>query len=90
MLKVAYNPNAFLAQKRNVRLGLVARTKILQVIEKQAFSIKDIRQECGLRYAVVLYHLRLLEEEKIVQRGGGKRPYFWGLTGTGQKRLVEG
>ena len=90
MLKGTYNPNAFLAQKRNVRLGLVARTKILQAIEKQAFSIKDIRQASGLKYAVVLYHLRLLEEEKIVQRRGGKRPYFWGLTGTGQKRLVEG
>ncbi len=90
MLKVTYNPNAYLNQKRNVRLGLAARTKILQVIEKQAFSIKDIRQASGFKYAVVLYHLRLLEEEKIVQRRGGKKPYSWSLTGAGQKRLVEG
>lgn len=90
MLKVTYNPNAYLAQKRNVRLGLTARTKILQVIEKQAFSIKDISQTSGLKYAVVLYHLKLLEEERIVQRKDGKKPYSWSLTGAGQKRLVEG
>jgi predicted transcriptional regulator len=90
MLKISYNPNAYLARKRNVRLGLVARTRVLDVIEKQASTIKDVRQATGLKYAVVLYHLRLLEEEKIVQRSAGKKPYFWALTGLGQKRLVEG
>ena len=89
MFKISYNPNAYLAQRRNVRLGLVARTEILQVIGKQAFSIKNIKQVSGLKYAVILYHLKLLEEEKIVQRQGGKKPFFWTLTGVGQKRLVE-
>jgi predicted transcriptional regulator len=89
MLKIAYNPNAYLTQKRNVRLGLVARSKILQVIEKQAASIRVIRDATSLKYAVVLYHLKLLEEEKVVQRQGGKKPYAWSLTGVGQKRLVE-
>jgi predicted transcriptional regulator len=88
MLKIAYNPNAYLMQKRNVRLGLVARSKILQVIEKQATSIRVIRDATGLKYAVVLYHLRLLEEERVVQRQGGKKPYSWSLTGVGQKQLV--
>jgi predicted transcriptional regulator len=88
MFKISYNPNAYLAQRRNVRLGLVARTKILQVIEKQASSIKDIRQASGLKYAVILYHLKLLKKEKIVQRKGGKKPFFWALTGAGQKRLI--
>jgi predicted transcriptional regulator len=89
MLKIAYNPNAYLAQKRNVRLGLVARSKILQVVEKQSASIKAIRDSTGLKYAVVLYHLRLLEDEKVVQRQGGKKPYAWSLTGIGQRRLIE-
>lgn len=89
MLKIAYNPNAYLTQKRNVRLGLVARSKILQVVEQQAASIRVIRDATSLKYAVVLYHLKLLEEEKVVQRQGGKKPYAWSLTGVGQKRLVE-
>jgi predicted transcriptional regulator len=88
VLKIAYNPNAYLAQKRNVRLGLVARSKILQVVEKQAASIRVIRDSTGLKYAVVLYHLRLLEDEKVVQRQGEKKPYAWALTGVGQRRLV--
>jgi predicted transcriptional regulator len=89
MLKIAYNPKAYLAQKRNVRLGLVARSKILQVVEKQALPIAIIRDATGLKYAVILHHLRLLEEEKVVQREGKKGPYAWALTGAGQRRLVE-
>lgn len=90
MLKVAYNPNAYLAQRRNVRLGLVARSKILQVVEKQAMPISAIGNSTSLKYSVILYHLRLLEDEKVVQRQGRKKPYAWTLTGIGQKRLVEG
>jgi len=89
MFKESYNPNAYLTRKRNVRLGLVARTKILQIIEKQASTIADVGKARGLKYAVVLYHLKLLEEENIVQRKSGKKPYLWTLTGIGQKRLVE-
>lgn len=90
MLKVAYNPNAYLAQRRNVRLGLEARSKILRVVENQTTTIMHIREATGLKYSVVLYHLRLLEEERIVQRQGRKRPYAWKLTGIGQKRLIGG
>lgn len=90
MLRVAYNPNAYLTRKRNVRLGLVARSKILQAIGENTLAIKDIRVVTGLKYAVVLYHLRLLEDERIVMRKSGKPPYSWSLTGLGQRRLVEG
>lgn len=89
MLKISYNPNAYLTNRRNVRLGLVARTKILDVIEKKRSTIKEIRQTTGLTFGVVLYHLRLLEEGRVVQRQGGKKPYSWELTGTGQRRIVE-
>jgi predicted ArsR family transcriptional regulator len=89
MYKISYDPNAYLGRKRNVRLGLVARSKILESVKKQASSVKDIGQASGLKYAVVLHHLKLLEEERVIQRKGEKRPYFWSLTGLGQKRLVE-
>jgi len=89
MIKIAFNPNAYLTQKRNVRLGLEARSKILQVVERQVACIRVVRDATGLTYAVVLYHLRLLEKEKVVQRQGQKKPYAWSLTGIGQKRLGE-
>ena len=89
MFKISFDPNAYLVRKRNVRLGLTARTKILESVREQASSIKDIGRQSGLKYAVVLYHLRLLEEEKVIRRGGEKRPYTWSLTGVGQKRITE-
>jgi len=89
MLKVSFDPNAYLIRKRNVRLGLTARTKILESLKMQASSIKEIGKMSGLRYAVVLYHLKLLEEENVIQRKGEKRPYLWSLTGLGQRRLAE-
>ena len=89
MFKISYNPNAYLTHRRNVRLGLVARTRVLDVVENKESTIKEIRQATGLKFGVVLYHLKLLEEERVVQRKGGKKPYSWMLTGVGQKRLVE-
>jgi len=88
MLKIAYNPNAYLTQRRNVRLGLAARSKILEVLEKHPAPIRDIRETTGLKYAVVLYHLKLMEGEKTVHRQGGKKPYSWAFTGIGQRRLA--
>lgn len=88
MLKEAYHPNAYLTSIRNVKLGLKARTKILKVLESRSLETKNIAREAGLYYHVVRYHLKLLEKEGIVQRKGS-RPYVWGLTGLGQKRLVD-
>ena len=88
MLKEAYHPNAYLTSIRNVKLGLKARTKILKVLESRSLETKNIARESGLHYHVVRYHLKLLEKEGIVQRKGS-RPYVWGLTGLGQKRLVD-
>jgi len=88
-LKRVFHPRAFLSRKRNVRLGLIARTRILQVLEKQGSDVKGIVSLGGLNYNVVAHHLRLLEVERVVIRKGGKRPYFWELTGVGQQRLVN-
>ena len=88
MFKIAHHPKAFLTLKRNVRKGLLARTKIVLVLEKKASNAKNVAQETGLSYASVLYHLHLLETENILTRRG-KRPYFWELTGAGQQRLTD-
>jgi len=88
MFKEAYHPKAFLSLRRNVRPGLVARTRILLLLEKRASNAKTLVQETGLAYAAVLHHLHLLEVEDIALRKG-KKPYSWELTGAGQQRLTN-
>jgi predicted transcriptional regulator len=72
-----------------VRLGLVARTKILQALERRESDVKGIMSLGELKYNVVVHHLRLLEAERVVVKKGGKKPYVWQLTGGGQQRLVH-
>ncbi len=80
------HPNAYLKNTRNVSCGLVARTKILALLEKQCLNASKIAKETALSYGVVMHHLRLLKNEGTVERKGNKR-YFWLATGLGQKRL---
>jgi DNA-binding transcriptional ArsR family regulator len=77
-----------LERVKNVKRGLKARTKILSALEKRSSDAAAMAKEKSLSYGVVMHHLRLLEKEGIVNRKG-KRPYFWVLTGLGQKRLVS-
>lgn len=88
MVKEAYHPNAYLSNIKNVRLGLEARTRILNVLDKRSVDAKTISKETGMHYGVVMHHLRLLEAEGIAERKQN-RPYIWVLTGTGQKRLMN-
>jgi len=88
MFKESYHPKAFLSLKRNIRPGLAVRTRILSTLERKPSTAKVIAQEIGTQYAVILYHLHLLEAEKIITRKG-KKPYLWELTGIGQRRLTE-
>jgi predicted ArsR family transcriptional regulator len=58
------------------------------VLEKKSSSdAKTVAKEAKLQYNVAIHHLRLLEMEGMVERKG-RRPYIWGLTGLGQKRLT--
>ena len=87
-MKRAHHPNAFLTLIRNYTRGLVARTGILSVLERGIANAKAIAQKTGLKYGTVLYHLHLLESEKIL-RVGEKKPYVWEVTGAGQQRLAN-
>ncbi len=81
------HPNAYLKKVRNVSSGLKARTKILESIESTPSNAVRIATQESLSYSVVMHHLRLLENEGIVNRKGS-RPYYWVSTGLGQKRLI--
>jgi DNA-binding transcriptional ArsR family regulator len=80
------HPNAYLKNIRNVYCGLVARTKILVLLEKQSCNASKIAKQTDLSYGVVVYHLRLLKNEGTVGRKGSRR-FVWLATGLGQKRL---
>ena len=88
MLKETYHPNAYLTNLRNVRLGLRARTKILNALEKGSGNTRTIAKQATIHYGVAMHHLKLLQSEGIVRRAGGKNA-VWTITGTGQKRLVN-
>jgi len=87
MVREIYHPNAFLAGMRNVRLGLRARTKMLNALEKWSGDTKTLANKSGLPYAVAMHHLKLLRRAGVVQRRESI-PYIWVLTGLGQKRLA--
>ena len=87
-MKESHHPKAFLSLTRNVRLGLVARTKIVFALENGEFHVTALSEKIGLRYAAVLHHLHLLETENIVERKGTKA-FLWKLTGAGQQRLTN-
>jgi predicted transcriptional regulator len=88
MFKGAYHPNAFLSARRNIRPGLVARTKIVLLLEKGTLNTRALVEQTRLSYSSVRYHLRLLEIENIILHKGNK-PYSWELTGVGQQRLTN-
>ena len=85
-IRETMHPNAFLKNIRNVHCGLIARTKILVLLETQGFNASKIAKESGLSYGVVTYHLKLLKNDGSVERKGNRR-YVWLATGLGQKRL---
>jgi predicted transcriptional regulator len=88
MLKETYHPNAYLTNLRNIRLGLRARTNILNALERGSGNAKAVAKEAGMNYGAAMHHLKLLQSEGIVWRASGKNA-VWALTGAGQKRLVD-
>ncbi|MBS7658751.1 MAG: winged helix-turn-helix domain-containing protein [Candidatus Bathyarchaeia archaeon] len=82
------HPKAYLINKRNVKAGLSARTKILIALEKGNKQLKEICQETGLSYATVSHHIKLLIKEQVVKPITNKKPYTYGLTEYGQQKLV--
>ena len=88
MVKEAYHANAYLSSIKNIKRGLKARTLVLNMLERRSADAKTVGSEAGIPYAVAMHHLKLLRSEAIVERKGDK-PYFWMLTGLGQKRLVD-
>jgi predicted transcriptional regulator len=87
MFRLPHYPNAFLKLKHNIQPGLVARTKILSLLEARVSTARKVSKEVDLSYSAVLYHLHLLEDENIL-RHRGSRYYVWEPTCVGQQTLT--
>jgi predicted transcriptional regulator len=81
------DPKAYLTSKRNVKAGLVTRTKILHVLEKGRSSANNIAKETTLSYDCVAYHLKAMKKDRLVDKEPKKRPFTWGSTPFGQQKL---
>jgi predicted transcriptional regulator len=83
----ALHPKAYLVSKRNVKAGLVARSKILITLEKLSRSAPQVAKETSLTYACVSYHLKAMRKDRLVERVTGRKPFTWTLTRFGQQKL---
>jgi hypothetical protein len=81
-------PRAYLRTIQNVHPGVISRTRVIRALGDNWKSATRISKETGLSYKVVTYHMRLMENEKVVAHKS-RRPKLWGLTGLGQQRIIE-
>ncbi|HUK49560.1 MAG TPA: winged helix-turn-helix domain-containing protein [Terriglobales bacterium] len=85
--RTTLHPKAYLSSRRNVKAGLIARTRILLALEKERKSAPTLVKEAGLSYACVTYHLKALKKDRLVDKLSKTKPFTWGLTPFGQQKL---
>lgn len=83
----ALHPKAYLTSKRNVKAGLVSRTKILFIIETGRKSATEIANETSLSYECVSYHLTAMRKDHLVEKLTNTKPFKWTSTRFGQQEL---
>ncbi len=83
----ALHPKAYLTSKRNIKPGLISRTKILLVLEGGRKTARNITQEAGLSYQCVTYHLKTMKKDRLIDRLTKTKPFTWQLTPFGQQKL---
>jgi predicted transcriptional regulator len=85
--RATLHPKAYLTSRRNVKAGLIARTRILLALENERKSAPKLVKEAGLSYACVTYHLKALKKDRLVEKLSKTKPFTWGLTPFGQQKL---
>jgi predicted ArsR family transcriptional regulator len=82
------NRMAYLLRLRNVRRGLIMRSRILELLENEQWTATSaIAQNVSITSSTVLYHLKNMEREEIVERDVESRG--WRVTPTKQVELTE-
>jgi predicted transcriptional regulator len=83
----ALHPKAYLTSKRNMKAGVISRSKILIVLEREHKNARAIAKESALSYECVTYHLKAMKKERLVDKLTKEKPFTWGLTPFGQQKL---
>ncbi len=83
------NPRAYLKSIRNVRRGVVTRSRILDTIGPGSLTTLEICRRTGLNPSNVRYHLSNMLTEGLVVKRRGKGGIWWRLSGIGQKTIEE-
>lgn len=80
---------AFLRLVRNVRKGLLTRSRIIELLSERACTMKQLAQEIGLSESSVKRHLDNMLAEGIVEKVKYRGKILWKLSGYGQLDLEE-
>jgi len=83
------NPRAYLEKIKNVRRGVITRSRILDEITSRPLPVSEIAKKIGRSESAVRRHLKNMEVEGIVDSTKYKRRRIWNVTGAGQKTLDE-
>lgn len=85
MSKKGYEALAFLRTIRNVKKGLMTRSKIIAILKHNKSTTKEMAEKINMSYSAIRRQLKLMEREKIVRKIGKK----WNLTGYGQREITD-
>jgi len=83
---------AILRKKRNTRIGLKMRNKILQFLYDDPlkfFTTAEITDGIGSNYASIAYHLKNMLLENVVLMEKRERRNLWKITGLGQQTIKK-
>lgn len=83
------SPRAYLRRIKNVRQGLLTRSRIISLLSQSASTTRRLASNIGLSQSAIRRHLRNMAAEGIVEKRkiGGR--VLWRLTGIGQRTLEE-
>jgi len=74
---------------RNVRQGVLTRSRIIDVISVKACTLAQLSRELGLSESSIRRHLRNMLAEGVVEKVRYKGRVLWRLGGSGQLDLEE-
>ena len=85
----AIHSRAFLRSVRNVRKGLLTRSKIVELLSEKAYTMSQLAEEIGLSESSIRRHLNNMLAEGIVEKIKYRGKTLWRLSGYGQLALEE-
>ena len=80
---------AFLRSVRNVKKGLLTRSRIVELLSEKAYTMSQLAEEIGLSESSIRRHLNNMLAEGIVEKIKYRGKVLWRLSGYGQLALDE-